>query len=121
MRHLLFGVCLALVAGCATTQDQRVIDAAAGNLASLQLLESELLALVPDGDPVDFSQVGGAGGAPVMYRPRDGWRILLRTYQLRAASLVAWSKSEPFDQAAGLQALVVPAVEAAKANLPDGE
>jgi hypothetical protein len=122
MRHILFGVLLALVAGCATTQDQRVIDAATHNLEGLQLLEKELLERVPNDAPIDFATLGGSNGiAPVLYRPRDGWRIVLRSYQLRAAGLVAWAKGEEFDSDAGLQALVVPAVAAAKANLPDDE
>lgn len=117
MRNLLIALTL-VFAGCATQQDQRVIEAAQGNLQSLQLMEAKLLELIPNGDPIDFSQVGGEGSSPVLYRPRDGWRILLRTYQLRAASLVAWSQNEEFDQDAGLKALVLPAIAQAKKNLP---
>jgi hypothetical protein len=117
MRSTLIGLILVL-AGCVTQQDQQIKDAAQGNLTSLQLMEAELLELVPNGEPIDFSQVGGAGSSPVLYRPRDGWRILLRTYQLRAASLVAWSNGEKFDHAAGVEALVKPAIAQAKKNLP---
>ncbi len=126
MRRLVVGVLLIVMAGCCTTQPEPIQQAVQGNLEGLQLLESQLLELVPaDAAPVDFSQLGGAGAEPVLYRPQDGWRIVLRTYQLRAASLVAWSRGEPFDEAAGVQALVVPAIEQARANLPsesgDGE
>ena len=122
MRTLLLAVVAALAVGCVTTPPQEIQGAIQGNLKSLQLLEADLLELVPaDAEPIDFSQVGGTGSSPVLYRPRDGWRILLRTYQLRAASLVAWIQGEEFDQDAGLQALVLPAIEEAKRNLPDDE
>lgn len=123
MRNLLIVLALVLFAGCVSQQDQRIQKATQGNLESLQLMEEKLLELVPNSDPIDFSQIGGAGSSPVLYRPRDGWRILLRTYQLRAASLVAWSKGETFDQNAGVDALVKPAIEQAKKNLspPDND
>lgn len=117
MRYTLLALVLALLTGCATAKPQEVKDALAGNLDSLKLMEAQLLELVPDGDPIDFGQVGGSGPEK-LYRPRDGWRILLRTYQVRAASLVAWANSETFDQATAVKALVLPAIEQAKRNLP---
>lgn len=120
MRTLLLACVLLLAAGCATTTPPAVQDAAAGNLAGWQRVEDALLAYIPaDAPPIDFSQIGGDADAPVYYRPRDGWRIILRTYQLRAASLVAYTRNEPFDQSAGLQALVLPAIAQAKHNAPD--
>lgn len=106
-----------LFAGCCSAPPA-ITEAVAGNLRSLQLAEEQLLPLVPNGDPIDFGQVGGSGEAQ-LYRPQDGWRILLRTYQVRAASLVAWANDEPFDYNAALKALVVPAIEQAKRNLSD--
>lgn len=118
MRLTWLALLVALVAGCASTPPAEVTQALTGNLESLKLAEQQLLPLVPNGDPIDFGQVGG-DGAERLYRPRDGWRILLRTYQVRAASLVAWANGEPFDQATAIEALVMPAVKQARRNLSD--
>ncbi len=121
MRYILVAAAVALglgaPIGCKTAKPAAVVTAIQGNLTGLQLLEKQLLELVPaDAQPIDFSKLGGEGGdTPVLYRPRDGWRIILRTYQLRAASLVAWSKNETFDTNAGFVALVLPAITQAKA------
>jgi len=119
---LLVSLVAALVAGCASAPPAEVTQALSGNLESLKLAEGQLLPLVPNGDPIDFSQVGakaGESGPERLYRPRDGWRILLRTYQVRAASLVAWANGEPFDEATATKALVLPALEQARRNLSD--
>jgi len=117
MRLTLIAFVLAFVAGCRSVPAE-VTEALVGNLNSLKLAEEQLLELVPNGDPIDFGKVGG-DGPEKLYRPRDGWRILLRTYQVRAASLVAWAKDETFDQATAIKALVLPAIQQAKDNLPD--
>ena len=115
-RRLLLALTLLALMGCATAQPAPITEAIQGNLESLQLLEKQMLELVPNGDPIDFGQVGGDGDE-VLYRPRDGWRILLRSYQVRAASLVAWANGEEFDKDTATQALVIPAIREAQKNL----
>lgn len=118
MKLTALALLLALLAGCASTPPAEITEAIQGNLTSLQLAEEQLLPLIANGDPIDFGKVGGAGPEK-LYRPRDGWRILLRTYQVRAASLVAWANGEEFDQATAVKALVLPAIEEATKNLSD--
>ena len=111
MRIILIALVLGCSTGCATPPE--VQQSLANELEDLQQLEAELLPLIPDAPPVDF------GGAK--YRPRDGWRILLRSMQLRAAGLVAWSRDAAFDQAAGVEALVAPALKLAQKNAEETE
>ena len=112
MRYTLLLV-VAFLVGCASTPPAEITTAIQGNLESLQLAEKELLPLIANGEPIDF-------GTGVKYRPRDGWRIALRSYQVRAASLVAWSQGEEFDTTTAIDALVRPAIEQARENLkPD--
>lgn len=112
MRIASIALVLGLLVGCAAPP--AVIDGLEHELQDLRQLEVELLPLVPDGPPVDF-------GGGVRYRPRDGWRVTLRAMQLRAASLLAWARNETFDQAAGLAALVAPALAEAQRNAKEPE
>ena len=112
MRIILIALVLGCSTGCATPPE--VQQSLAHELSDLQQLEAELLPLIPDADPIDF-------GSGVKYRPRDGWRIQLRSMQLRAAGLVAWSRDETFDQAAGVEALVAPALKLAQKNTEETE
>lgn len=101
MRIASMTLALGLLVGCATPPE--VVRSLEGNLQALQQLEAELLPLVPDGPPIDF-------GVGARYRPRDGWRIQIRAWQLRAAGLLAWARDETFDHVAGYTALVAPAI-----------
>jgi len=82
-----------LGAGCDSTPPPIVVESLAASLEDLQHAEAGLLPLVPaDLPPQDF----GAPGAPVLLSPRDGWRLQLQAWQVRAAALLAWAKGEPF-------------------------
>jgi len=110
MRHLLL-LALIVCVGCATPEAiQRSLQ---HELADLQQLEAELLPLIPDGAPVAFGSA--------QYHPRDGWRLQLRAMQLRAAGLVAWANGETFDVTAGYQALVAPALQAARERAAEAD
>ncbi|HET6496433.1 MAG TPA: hypothetical protein VFH61_13835 [Thermoleophilia bacterium] len=79
-----------LLTGCATPAP--VVDALDHQVEDLQLLERELLPLVPADTEMRF-------GAKTL-KARLGWQIRLRAFQARAEALRAWARGERYDLAA---------------------
>lgn len=94
MRKWLWVAALGLV-GCATPQP--VVDALDHQVEDLQLLERELLPLVP-------ADAEAAFGAKTL-KARIGWQIRIRAFQARAEALRAWARGEPYDLAAAQRRL----------------
>jgi hypothetical protein len=94
MRKWLWVAALA-VAGCATPD--AVVDALDHQVEDLQLMERELLPLVPADTEMLF-------GAKTL-KARLGWQIRLRAFQARAEALRAWARGERYDLTAAHQRL----------------
>jgi hypothetical protein len=82
--------------GCDSTPPPIVVESLVAQLDDLQHAERDLLPLVPGDLP---AQNFGTVTAPVLLPPRDGWRLQLQAWQLRAAALIAWAQGKPFDGA----------------------
>ena len=90
MKHLLL-IAVLVCAGCVTSAPDVVVDALDHELEDLQLIERELLPLVPE----DALAMFGSREQPA----RTGWAIRLRAFQVRAEALRAWARGEEFDLA----------------------
>lgn len=87
-----------LLAGCCGAAPQPVQDALAHQVEDLQLVERDLLPLVPEATTARFGETEQPA--------RVGWAIRLRAYQVRAEALHAWAKGEAFDLAAAQRRLL---------------
>ena len=91
-------LCGLLFGGCCGAAPQPVQDACAHQVEDLQLLERELLPLVPETATARFGETEQPA--------RVGWAIRLRAYQVRGEALSAWAKGEAFDLAAAQRRLL---------------
>lgn len=82
-----------LGAGCESAPPPIVVQAFASQLEDLQRAATELPLLIPGDLP---AQNFGTVEAPVLLPPRDGWRLLLQAWTVRAAALLAWGQGKPF-------------------------